>query len=111
VALQSIPFAGQELLEERATPKGGQSSNTAREDLLQLRREISSNMRSLQNPPPEYADAYTQLVAMYETYEEIASMLLDKAEPEPLPDVEAELLLQRFDHLRKAMASVSPAKR
>ena len=109
VAMESLPFTGAELLDERATTGSVAAGKSTREDLLQLRKDTASLMATLENPPAEYADAYQQLLAMYSLYVKLSGELLDTSEPRPLPEVEIQLLTQRFDHLRRTLRALSPA--
>jgi len=108
VAMETLPFTGAALLDERSKSNAGASGNSTREDLLQLRKQTASVMASLENPPPRYADAYEQLRGMYALYEKLSHSLLDAPMPQQIPEVEIKLLTQRFNHLRQTLKVLSP---
>lgn len=108
VAMETLPFTGSALLEERSTNGSGAWGNSTREDLLQLRTEIASVMATMENPPAQYADAYEQLRGMYALYLKLSESLLDAPKRQQIPEVEIQLLTQRFDHLRQTLKVLRP---
>jgi hypothetical protein len=108
VAMETLPFTGASLLEERSKSGARASGNSTRENLLQLRKDIASVMAKLGNPPAEYSDAYEQLRGMYDLYKKLSDSLLDTPMPQQLPEVEILLLTQRFDHLRQTLKVLIP---
>jgi outer membrane protein TolC len=107
--METLPFTGAALLEERSTSGAEASGNSTREDLLQIREDADSVMAKLENPPTKYADAYEQLREMYALYEKLSDSLLESPMPQQLPEVEIKLLAQRFDYLRQTLKILNPA--
>jgi hypothetical protein len=108
VAMETLPFTGTALLEERTTSDTGASGASTREELLQLREQTASVMVTLKNPPTQYAGAYEQLCGMYSLYLKLSDSLLGAPMPKEIPEVEVQLLTQRFNHLRQTLKVLSP---
>jgi hypothetical protein len=105
VAIEQLPFAGPELLDEKGDPTQGASTRT---QLTQLRRDIATTFDDLQKPPPEFKAAYEHLESMYAMFERFAAALLDNPEPQPMTQVQVNLIKQRFDHMRKILRDTVP---